>query len=198
MNLLLDVDRFNASKFALESKSNNVVEDLIVPALIEIGEGWQSGIYSLSQVYMSSVICEEISEELFAGKESKTNQTLNVAIVTFDDYHTFGKKLVTLTLKSAGYKIYDFGMLFEEEKLLALVKEHDIDVLLMSVLMLPPALRIREMKPKLLEQKPGLKIIVGGAPFRFDKELYKKVGADGTGDTPDDAIAIIREMEASL
>lgn len=199
MDHLLNINRFEARKFIMEQKDNmNTIEEIIVPALTDIGDGWQKGIYSLSQVYTSSVICESISEELFSKDMSKITQKLKIGIVTFDDYHTFGKKLVTLTLRSAGYQVADFGMIFNEDKLLEVVKNQEIDLLLISVLMLPPALRIKSLRPKLLEINPKIKIIVGGAPFRMDKNLYKEIGADVTGNTPNDALNIIREMEANL
>jgi methanogenic corrinoid protein MtbC1 len=43
--------------------------------------------------------------------------------------------------------------------------------------MLPSALKVKRIQ----EETKGLKtkIIVGGAPFRLDPELWKEVGADG-------------------
>lgn len=199
MNYLLNINHYEARNYILKKKDVvNVIEELIIPSLNEIGDGWQQGIYSLSQVFMSSVICESISEELYINSDKNLAQKVNIAIVTFDDYHTFGKKLVALTLKSAGYQFDDLGMIFDEDELLNLVKEKETQILLLSVLMLPPALKIKELKIKLLEINPNMKIIVGGAPFRFDKELYKKIGADACGDTPKDAIRLIQEMEAQL
>lgn len=197
--LVLDINRFKCREYILEQKEQtDVVENIIVPTLTEIGDGWQQGIYSLSQVYMSSVICEEIAEELFEHDVESKKQKINIGVVTFDDYHSFGKKLVTLTLRASGYIVEDFGMIFSEDELIEKIKKHQTDVLLMSVLMLPPALKIPALKPKLLEANPHLKLIVGGAPFRFDKELYKQIGADATGDTPRDALKIIEELEASV
>lgn len=193
---LLNVDRFRSRKLILENKDKiDVIEEIIVPVLEEIGNGWQSGIYSLSQVYMSSVICEELSLEIFGKEKKETEKHSNIAIVTFDDYHTFGKKLVKLSLLSSGYEVVDFGQIFDENELIQKVVENEIDILLMSVLMLPPALKIKDLKPKLLEANPNIKVIVGGAPFRFDKNLYKELGADASGESAHDAIRLIKEME---
>ena len=197
MNSLLKLERYKAREWIFSQNEDvNVIESIIVPALSEIGEGWQTGIYSLSQVYMSSVICEEISEKLFSDIQTSRSQKLKIGIVTFDDYHTFGKKIVLLTLRSAGYAVHDLGMILDEKQLFDEIQKSKIDVLLMSVLMLPPALRIKELKPKLLEVNPNIKLVVGGAPFRFDSKLAEQIGADATGETPQDAIKIIRELEA--
>lgn len=199
LDYLLNVNRFKCREIILsENDKRDVIQEIIVPVLIEIGDGWQNGIYSLSQVYMSSVICEELSEELFKESKRSINQKANIGIVTFDDYHTFGKKLVILSLKSAGYIVHDFGMVFDEQELYDLVEERDIDILLMSVLMLPPALKIKDLKPKLLEINPKIKVVVGGAPFRFDNNLWKLVDADATGANPEEAIKLIKDLEATL
>ncbi|MDF1550504.1 MAG: hypothetical protein P1P88_21970 [Bacteroidales bacterium] len=36
-----------------------------------------------------------------------------------------------------------------------------------------------------------IKILVGGSPFNFDKELWHQVGADAMGKNPGDAIKVL-------
>jgi methanogenic corrinoid protein MtbC1 len=194
---LLGMNRYDAHKILSENLSSmDIIEQLIVPVLEEIGDGWETGDYSLSQVYMSGVITEELVEKYFDQIERRDDKltSLKCGIVTFDDYHTLGKRIVYMHLKAQGFDILDFGMIFDESDLIKKVKENNIDVLFMSVLMLPPALRIKEIKPKLLEVNPNIKIVVGGAPFRFDRNLYKEIGADATGANAFDAIEYLRSL----
>ena len=74
------------------------------------------------------------------------------------------------------------------------VDRHQVRILLLSVLMLPSALHVKELAVKLKEQ--GVKLVVGGAPFRFDENLWKEVGADATGKNPAEALGIITKMIA--
>jgi methanogenic corrinoid protein MtbC1 len=39
-----------------------------------------------------------------------------------------------------------------------------------------------------------VKIVVGGAPFRFDKELWIEVEADAFGNDSSEAVAIVTKM----
>ena len=73
----------------------------------------------------------------------------------------------------------DFGCGLDVDELAELVKKHDIQLLMISTLMLHAALKVKELKTKLMENGYKTKIVVGGAPFRFDSELWQRVGADG-------------------
>jgi methanogenic corrinoid protein MtbC1 len=58
--------------------------------------------------------------------------------------------------------------------------------------MLHSALHVKEicaaLKPK------GVKIMVGGAPFRLDKTLWQEVGADATGDNAGAAVIQMNKL----
>lgn len=55
-DLLLNINRYESRKFILDLKDKiDVIEEIVIPAMNEIGKGWQSGEYSLSQVYMKKV-----------------------------------------------------------------------------------------------------------------------------------------------
>jgi trimethylamine corrinoid protein len=41
-----------------------------------------------------------------------------------------------------------------------------------------------------------VRIVVGGAPFRFDAELWRQVGADAMGRTAADALDIVATLSA--
>ncbi|MCG8018737.1 MAG: cobalamin B12-binding domain-containing protein, partial [Candidatus Thiodiazotropha sp. 'RUGA'] len=71
------------------------------------------------------------------------------------------------------------------------VKADKIRVLLVSVLMLPSALRILDLRSALNTESLDVKILVGGAPFLFDSQLWENVGADAMGATASDAVQIV-------
>ena len=67
---LLSIDRLAVKDILTQPYPNlssyQVVEELVVPALELIGAGWETGVYSLSQVYMSGRICEEMVDLIYA------------------------------------------------------------------------------------------------------------------------------------
>lgn len=85
----------------------------------------------------------------------------------------------------------DFGQGLSVDALVEETIRNQIEVLLISTLMLPSAMRVKEVKEKLAAKGASTRIIVGGAPFRLDSDLWRKVGADGKN-----AATVIRTIEA--
>ncbi len=174
-----------------ESSLDEVVTGLVVPALERIGDDWVAGKVSLSEVYMSSRICEELMMPLASRAGAPRRSQPRIAIAALQDYHLLGKKLVELALRSSGYEPLDYGQGVRAEGSSIASARPGFEVLLISTLMLPSALRVRDLREKL--DRAGLRpiIVVGGAPFRFDDRLWRDVGADAMGRSASDALKIL-------
>ena len=73
-----------------------------------------------------------------------------------------------------------------------------IRVLMISVLMLPSALKVRDVCERLKAKGADTRVIVGGAPFMFDGDLWKEVGADAMGSSAAQAVAIVERLMGEL
>jgi methanogenic corrinoid protein MtbC1 len=196
-NALLSLDKIAAREVLERSTAvfglHSSVEVIVGEALYRIGEGWQEGRIALSQVYMSGKICEELIDELLPpGKPERLSQP-KTAIAVFEDYHMLGKRIVTSVVRSSGFELIDLGRA-SLEGLVREVGERGIKILLLSVLMLPSALRIAEFRKRIDAEGLGLTLMVGGAPFRMDERLWREVGADATGANAADAVALMRRF----
>lgn len=190
-NALLEFNKEKSLKILQDYPDKALVPKIIENVLAQIGCDWESGDISLSEIYMSGQICEHIICDLYdsAPLNNLTNEP--IAIVTFNDYHTLGKKIVVSILKSVGIQVLDYGHGLTIDAVIHRVKSDNIKILLISVLMLNSALKIKELRSRLRMEKLDIKILVGGAPFIFDKNLWKEVDADAMGSNPADAIDII-------
>lgn len=198
---LLSVDRQAIDRVVSKSGSDvtsiEFIESVIVPVLEEIGNGWENGRYALSQVYMSGRICEEIVNTILlpGGKERKKER--RIAIALLEDYHALGKRIVYSMLRASGYDLLDYGRMGVDEIVRRVLNDR-IQILLISVLMLPSALHVKGIRDKLDASGRKVRIVVGGAPFRFDRDLWREVGADDAGMTASDAIAIVDRMTEDI
>jgi len=143
---------------------------------------------------MSGIICEELLSTLLPQKDLSQENFPPMAIVTFEDYHVLGKRIVLSILRAGGFTISDYGAGIQVDKLVEKIQKDNIKILLISTLMFPSALHIRDVREKLENLGLDVKIIVGGAPFRFDDMLWKNVGADAMGRTAADAVRLTRKM----
>jgi len=169
-----------------------IAGELVSLTLNRIGAAWEEGKLALSQVYMSGVICEELIDKILPPQSADRKSQPKMAIAVFEDYHMLGKRIIFSSLRASGFELLDLGGGVSIDQLEEKIKKEKIKILLLSVLMLPSALHIKDLKQKL--KGTDVKIIVGGAPFRFDSELWKEVGADAFGKDPAEAIKIVSQM----
>ncbi|MBT3204799.1 MAG: cobalamin-binding protein [Gammaproteobacteria bacterium] len=191
---LSSLDKVKADKIFDEALKDDppivVVEQIVVPALENIGQAWQEGALALSQIYMSGRFCEEMVERVLPPSDPDRKRQPRSAIVVLNDYHMLGKRIVYSVMRASGFELFDYGRM-DVEELVKRIRTDNLRVLMISVLMLPSALQIRQLREALDTAGINIKILVGGAPFLFDSELWRDVGADAMGKSASDAIQII-------
>jgi methanogenic corrinoid protein MtbC1 len=171
-----------------------VVEELMIPALIRLGQDWNTGDIALSQIYMGSRICEDVVEQVLPTASAHRKAGPTTAIVVLNDYHTLGKRIVLSVMHASGFDVLDYGRM-EIDALIERVQADHVKFLLISVLMLPAALKVKELRAALDTIGRKVRIAVGGAPFLFDPELWREVGADAMGHNASDAITIVKRWQ---
>jgi methanogenic corrinoid protein MtbC1 len=199
---LLQIDRIKASEIFEEyyvlERSFNSLEKLCIQSLEDIGASWEAGTISLAQVYMSGVICEELIDRYLPKMQVERKNVPRMAIAVLLDHHALGKRIVSSILRSGGFEVLDFGQGLSVEELVEKTIEGHIEILLISTLMLSSALKIKEVKEQLTVRGANPKIIVGGAPFRFDKNLWQTVGADADGKKASNIIETIEALQRGV
>jgi methanogenic corrinoid protein MtbC1 len=194
---LLIVDRIKArsivSAYAKEHTPFELVENLFAPVMEHIGQGWETGETALSQVFMSGQICAELAEGLEWDEAEKPWPQKHMAICILEDYHMLGKQMVYSALRASGYDLLDYGRM-DVEPLVEKVREDGVQLLLISTLMLRSALRVKLLRDRMDAEGMNVRIIVGGAPFRFDPELWKEIKADAMALNTAEALAVVRRM----
>jgi len=195
---LLQIDRIKADEIFkgcyLENKKFEALEYLTMGALENIGAGWEEGEFSLSQVYMSGVICEEQIEKYMSKFNATTQKDTKIGIAVLQDHHALGKRIVYSILRASGYGVLDFGQGLGVDEIVEKTIEKQLDFLLISTLMLPSALQVKTVVEKLREKNSTVKIIAGGAPFRLDNSLWQKVDADADGKNGTTVSKIIEKL----
>ncbi len=195
---LLQINRIKAAeifeKCYADENGFDVLENLAINTLEKIGVGWENGSISLSQVYMSGIICEELIEKYLPKLDVKRKDVPKMAIAVLQDHHALGKRIVYSVLRAGGFEILDFGQGLSIDDLVQKTIENKIEILIISTLMLPSALKVKYVKQKLIDKGSTIKIVAGGAPFRLDSNLWKTVDADADGKNASDIIQIIETV----
>lgn len=197
---LLAVDRVRAGRALAAAGSAlppiQMVEQIVVPALDDIGRAWEAGEVALSQVYMSARICEELVAAVPELAVPFRRNRPRIAIAALEDYHLLGKSIVVSLLRTSGFAVADYGVA-DAVALADRACAERVDALLVSVLMLRSALRVVDVRTRCEQLGYRPRLVVGGAPFRFDDRLWQEVGADAWGRTASDAVRLMAEQEGA-
>ncbi len=162
-----------------------VVFKIVIPAIEQMagsmGENFDG---NLAQHFMTSQIAAEVTEEMLARFKTPPESVGRVVIGSAEgDLHSLGKRIVMGCLKAQMIEVFDLGVNVPAERFVDEAVARNAQVIGISAMMAHTArgengcLRVRQLlQERGLERK--IKIIVGGAPFRFDHELYRVVRAD--------------------
>jgi len=179
VNALLSLDRLSARRIVDDELSLispiDFVETVVIGSLERIGAQWQTGDIALSQVYMAGRICEDLVDEILPPADPARKNQPRMAICVLSDHHKLGKAIVYSILRASGFDLLDYGTM-EIDALVERATSDNVQILLVSVLMLQSALKVKQLRERLAPR--DVKIIVGGAPFRLDDTLWREVGAD--------------------
>jgi methanogenic corrinoid protein MtbC1 len=187
---VFDTDRDLAHRvinaaLAMGMTPEEVVFTVVVPAIDRTVTRLNGqGELSLAQHFMISQIAAEITDEMIPKFSSAPTFIGSIVIGTArGDLHTLGKRIVMGCLKARMVNAFDLGVNVPPERFVDEAVAADAQVIGISAMMIHTArgengcLKVRKiLKERGLEEK--IKIVVGGAPFRFDHELYNVVQAD--------------------
>lgn len=197
---LLSMNKAAASKLIQNEFSGNnafqLIQEIMMPALRNIGLGWVNGTIPLSHEYVASNICEEIVNSILPPESKSRKNMPTLAITTLGDQYILGKQIVTLCMKASGFNVHDYGDLLVED-VVSKVQEDGIGVILVSTRMLNFAHNVKNLRNSFDKNGISTKIIVGGAPFLLDNELWKEVGADSMATDATEALLKVYDIMAA-
>ena len=171
-----------------------LVKSEIIPALDEVGQGFEAKKLFLPQLMMSAEAAEAAFREIrekTAGQAAGQPSKGRVVIATVKgDIHDIGKNIVRLLLENYGFEVTDLGKDVAPETVLEAVERLHAPVCGLSALMTTTVPAMAETVALLHEKAPWCRVIVGGAVLT--EEYAKEIHADGYGR---DAMAAVRLAE---
>lgn len=155
-----------AAELLKTNDSLDVINQYIIPALDEVGDGFEHNRIFLPQLLMSAdsakAAFDVIKEKMIlSGKKEENGDKIVIATV-HGDIHNIGKNIVKVLLSNYGFDVIDLGKDVPEEEVLRAVQENDVKLVGLSALMTTtvPAM---EKTIQLLHENTDAKVVVGGA-----------------------------------
>lgn len=203
---IFDTDREKALQIVQKALNEglspeDILFHLVVPAMesmiTSISETMDT---NLAQHFMTAQISSEVTEVMLARFQTPPEPVGHIVIGTaHGDMHSLGKRIVTGCLKARLIETTDLGVNVSPERFVDEAVAHNAQVIGISAMMVHTArgpkgcLGVRQiLKERGLEKQ--IKIIVGGAPYRFDPDLYRFVQADAWAEDGIIASRVITEL----
>lgn len=160
-----------------------IIEEILVPALTEIGEKFQKFEIFLPELMMAGEAAEAITAivekaTLEAGQPSLNKGTVILGQVE-GDMHDIGRNIVGTLLKSHGFKVVDMGRDVPASAFLDAAEKEEADIIALSALMtttLPAQKRTINLFSEVRKREEFFIVVGGGA---VSEEWAKEIGSDG-------------------
>ncbi|HRD68368.1 MAG: cobalamin-dependent protein [Candidatus Competibacter sp.] len=166
-------------------KAEDIVFKIVIPTVEEMMSMiTKDPDANLAQHFMTAQITAEVTEKMLERFEHPPEIIGRVVIGTaHGDLHSLGKRIVMGCLKALMVETIDLGVNVTAEKFVDTAIAREAQVIAVSAMMAHTATgEDGARKVRRLLKERGLerccKLIVGGAPYRYDTELYQSVGAD--------------------
>jgi 5-methyltetrahydrofolate--homocysteine methyltransferase len=165
---------------ALEGRSElEVVNELLIPALDRVGEGYEKQTLFLPQlINAANAACEgfEIIKMRLASRGGTVSKGKIVLATVQGDIHDIGKNIVRVVLENYGYTVIDLGRDVPPGEVVEAVRREKARLVGLSALMTTTVPSMAETIRALRESGLSCKIMVGGAVLT--PEYAAQIGAD--------------------
>lgn len=160
-----------------------LIDQELVPALDEVGRGFEAGTLFLPQLLAAadaaSVAFEEIKAHLLAHGNAARKLGKIILATVQGDIHEIGKNIVRVLLENYGFEVIDLGKDVPPETVLEAVRHHQVRLVGLSALMTTTVGAMERTIALLHREAPGVLVMVGGAVLT--QEYADSIHADFYG-----------------
>ena len=156
----------------------DIINGELVPALDEVGKGFEKGTLFLPQLLMSAEAAKEafqVLKDYLPPAENAGEPQIILATVK-GDIHDIGKNIVKVLLESYRFRVLDLGKDVAPETIVETAREKQIPLVGLSALMTTTAPYMEETIRQIRAAGLPCKIVVGGAVITQD--YADSIGAD--------------------
>ncbi len=167
-----------------------LVNDDLIPAIMEVGEKYERKEYFLPQLLQSAETLQKAFEKLkplLEASGGKQKQDVIVMATVEGDIHDIGKNIVCLMLRNHGFDVVDLGKDVPASTIVDVAQEKGAKIIGLSALMTTTMVKMEDTIALLKERNLDIKVMIGGAVITGG--FSESIGADGWST---DAVAAVK------
>ena len=195
----LKSDAKQLARQVLQQQSEmDVVEQVLIPALDQVGAAYETGAVFLPQLLSAAqaaqAVFEEIQESLLKKGGEKVVRGRVLMATVQGDVHDIGKNIVKTVLENYGYQVIDLGKDVPPEQVVEAAQRQNIRLVGLSALMTTTLPAMEETVRQLKQLPNAPKVMVGGAVVTQD--YARRIGADFYARDARAAVQVARQVFA--
>ena len=171
------------AELAEQKDALDIINEELIPALNNVGEGFEKGTVFLPQLLMSAESAKSafavLKERMDQSGEVQEKKGKVILATVKGDIHDIGKNIVKVLLENYSFDVIDLGKDGPPEKVVETVLEQDVHLVGLSALMTTTVVSMEETIRQLREKAPDCLVMVGGAVL--NQEYADMIGADFYG-----------------
>lgn len=180
-------------ELAAGAKPFVLVNDVLIPAITEVGARYERREYFLPQLIRSAETMQKAFARLapLLEAERQVGSMPVIVMATVEgDIHDIGKNIVCLLLGNHGFEVIDVGKDVPAEKIVDCAVEHNAKIIGLSALMTTTMVRMEDTIRIVRERNLPIRVMVGGAAVT--QAFAEAIGADAYCE---DAVCAVRTAQ---
>ena len=175
----------------------DIYTHVFTPVLKEAGRLWQINEISVADEHFITQTTLTLMSQLYLyfPEVQKKGHRLVAACVT-GELHDIGLKMISDFFEMEGWETYFLGANTPRDSILDTLRTHNADLLALSANHPMLVSEIEAIITAIRSDKnlSGVKILVGGAPFNAETNLWHAIGADGCAKDVDEAVRLANSL----
>lgn len=164
-------------------KPLDIIQTYLIPALDEVGQGFETGTVFLPQLLMSAEAAKQafevLKEQMTAEGETGPKKEKVILATVKGDIHDIGKNIVKVLLENYNFHVIDLGKDVAPETVVESAIRENVKLVGLSALMTTTVVSMEKTIKLLRKQLPTCKVMVGGAVL--NQEYVDMIDADFYG-----------------
>ena len=189
-----------AGQLLAERKPLEIINQEIIPALDEVGHGFEEKRVYLPQLLMSAEAAGAAFEKIRSAAKTGTgeqNKRFPIVLATVaGDIHDIGKNIVRLLLENYGFQVIDLGKDVPANRIVEETVNRHAPLVGLSALMTTTVPAMAKTIQELRKSAPWCRVMVGGAVLTA--EYAAQIGADAYSPDAMGAVRYAEQLEKEL
>ncbi|MBD3188894.1 hypothetical protein GF325_18855 [Candidatus Bathyarchaeota archaeon] len=185
LEILLHGTRSNALNFIMsllneKMQIKKIMLDIIQPVQMEIGRLWELNQITTAQEHYATAVSMAAISQFYPIilNDAETDKVL-IAGTVGNEIHEIGIRMVADFFEMDGWNTYYLGSAVPIDAFIKEIKVRHGILVAISVTIPLHLYEVKTIISSIRKACPSVKILVGGFPLKVDKELWKKLDADG-------------------